>query len=364
MEKYFQFSYTVGYETLWNRTAVGKAAPAGHPAVKSGQKSVGSGTGLKCICKLSVSLVPDIPRKGFTGATPPTHSRTSAQAVQVSEEPIGKVAPEGTPGRRLSNRPMDLKAGSQSDRPRVWGSISPLPRLEALDKPAVELPEARASGLTKGRRRNCPLEALPLAPYKKKPKDLGPIWSSSMSLGFCLFPMLPVPGRPKVRHPSFIIFISGTEFLLSVLSRCPRKGGASSFIFGFAHTISQGWMSVLSSKACSNILRVQWFCCGIGEPSTSGKKSGDSSLVIRDCMFITFPPTHRNSTPQNMFGIRPTGPFPTVHQRIWQSLKECSEIRCGGYGGPKSSSGPVSMPPIYHGYDKLNLSITYAKLNS
>ena len=346
------------HETLWNRAAVGKATPAGHPAVKSGQKSVGSGTGLKCICKLGVSLVSNISREGFRRAAPQAHPWASSQAVQVPEEPIGKVAPEGSPGRRLSDRPMDFEPDSQSDRPGVWGSISPLPRLEASIKLGMELSETRASSIAKERRRDCPLEALPLAPYKKKPKDLGPIWSSSMNPGFCLFLMSLVPGHPRGRPLSFTISISKTEFLPSVVFRCPPKEGAWPFIFGFAHAISQVWMSVLSLKACSNISGGRWFCCGIGEPSTDGKKSSNFFLVIRDCTFITFPPTHRNSTRQNMFGIRLTVPFPTVRQRTWRSLKGCFVIRCGAYGAPKNFSGPVSMLPIYHGYGE-NKSFHY-----
>ena len=350
MENIFQFVYNTIHETLWNRTAVGKAAPAGHPAVKSGQKSVGSSTGLKCIGKLGVSLVPDIPREGFTWTSPPTHSGTSTQAVEASEEPIGKGASEGTPGRRLSDRPMDPNAGSQSDRPRVRGSISSLPRLEAPGKHGMELSETRAPSIAKGRRRNCPLEALPLASYKKKPKDLGPIWFSLMNPDFCLFPTSPVPGRPKARLPFFTIFISKTEFLRSVLSRCRRKKGVWPFIFDFAPAISTVWMSGLSLKACSNTSGVQWFCCGIEEPSTAGRKSNNFFLVIRDCTSITFPLTHRNSIRQNMFGIRLTVPSPTARRRTVRSLKECSEIQCGGYEAPQSSSGPVSMLPIYHGH--------------
>ena len=350
MENMFQFVYNTIHETLWNRTAVGKAAPAGHPAVKSGQKSAGSGTGLKCIGKLSVSLAPHIPRKGFTGTTPPAHSGTSTQVVEVSEEPIGKGAPEGTPGLRLSDRLVDLKAGSQSDRPRIRGSIPSLPRLEAPGKHRLELSETRASSLAKGRRRNCPLEALPLASYKKKPKDLGPIWSSSMNPGSCLFPTSPEPGRRKVRLLSFTIPIGKTECLRSVLSRCLRKKGAWLFIFDSAPAISTVWMFGLSSKACSSISGVRWFCCGIEGPSIAGRKFSNFFSVIRDCTFMNFPLMHRNSIRQNMFGIRPTALSPIVRQRTLPNSKECSEIPCGGYEALKSSFGPVSMPPICHGY--------------
>ena len=171
-----------------------------------------------------------------------------------------------------------------------------------------------------------------------------------MNPDFCLIPTSPTPGRSEVRPLFFTISISKTEFLPSVLSRCPRKEGVWPFFFDFAPAISLGWMSGLSSKACSNISGVQWFCCGIEGPSTGGKKSGDSSLVIPDCMFMTLPPTLQNSTLRNMFGIRPTMPSPTVHRRTLRSSKECSEIRCGGYEAPKSSCGPVSIFPICHGY--------------
>lgn len=338
------------HETLWNRTTVGKAAPAGHPSVKSGQKSVGRGTGLECICKLGVSLVANISREGFRRATPQAHSRAPTKAVEVSEKTIGKGAPEGPPSRRLSDRPVDLEPDSQSDRPGVRGPISSLPRLEAPGKPGMELSETRASSFAKEGRRNCPLEAVPLAPYKKKPKDLGPIWSSSMNPGFCLSPMSLVLGHPKGRPLSFIISISKTEFLPSVVCRCLPEEGVWLFIFGFAHAISLVWMFVLSSKACSSTSGVRWFCCGTEELSTVGRKSSNFFSVIRDCTFMSFPLTRRNSIRQNMFGIRPTVPSPTVHRRILRSSKECSEIPCGGYEAPESSCGPVFMLPIYHGY--------------
>jgi len=112
--------------------------------------------------------------KGSGGLRPKPTPGRPPRLSKSREEPIGKVAPEGSPGRRLSDRPMDLEPDSQSDRPGVWGSISPLPRLEASIKPGMELSETRASSLAKGRRRDCPLEALPLAPYKKNRKTWGP----------------------------------------------------------------------------------------------------------------------------------------------------------------------------------------------
>jgi hypothetical protein len=117
---------------------------------------------------------------------------------------VGKVALEGSPNCRLSNRPMDFKPHRQGDRRRVWGSISPLSYLEASGQPGMELSETRTSSIAEERRRNCPLEAIPMAPYKKRPKDLGPVWSSSMSLASCLSQTFVAPGLLKDKPRSSI----------------------------------------------------------------------------------------------------------------------------------------------------------------
>ncbi len=340
----------MGHETPWNRSAAGKAAPTGHPAVKSGQESVGCGTGSKRFCELSLSLVPDVPNKGLAGTVPPTHSGKTTQTLQVPKEKTGKGALKGTPNRWIPHGSMDLKTGSRGDRATVWHSLSPLPCLETSSKPGLELPETGAPGFAKGRRADRPLEALPLAPYKKTPKGLGPIWSSSMSPAFCSFPTSRAPGHPRARLLSSTISTSRTEFLPSVLWRCLRKEDAWPFISSFAHAISPAWMSGPSSKACSGIFRGLWSCCGIGELSTGVKKSSNGSLNIQDFMWNIFQPTHRNLTRLNMFGIRPIALYPTVRRRTWQSLQGCSETLCGGYEDPKTSFGPVFMLPIYHGH--------------
>jgi hypothetical protein len=68
------------------------------------------------------------------------------------------------------------------------------------------------------------LEALPLALYKKTPKGLGPIWSSSMSPAFCSFPTSRAPGPPRTKPLPSTICISKTEFLPSeCLAVSPKR---------------------------------------------------------------------------------------------------------------------------------------------
>src|SRR5487761_545482 len=331
MENMFRFNYTVRHETPRNRPAVGKTAPAGHATVKGGQKSVGGGPRRKRIGEFGVPLAPDLPGEGCAGA------------------------PEGTPGRRLSDGSMDLTARGQGDRPAVRSSVSPLPRLETSGKPGLELPETGAPRPPTGRESHPTLAAGALAPYKKTPKGLGLIWFFSMKAAFCSFPMSPAPGPRKDKRPSFTISTSRTEFLPSAPLPCPPSEGGWPFISSAAPGISPAWMSELSSKTCSGIFTVQWSCCGIGERSTGGKKSSNSSLTIPDSVSKSFRPMPRNSTPQNISGIKPTAPSPIAHRRTSQTLKEDFETRCGGYGDPKGSFGLVSMLPICHGHGEFPL---------
>ena len=360
MERVNFFCYNMGHETPWIPRGTGKAPPArDRVAERKQDDSVCRSAFGGSIEKLRFPMVPRVPRGRVQGPSFKGDSRTSSEAVSKGEKEISGTTFVRSAGCRVSNRPLDLETDCPNHPKALWHPLSPQSCVARASRDGMELPETRAAGFAEERERDCALEGLSVAPYKKKPKDLGPIWSSSMNPGFCLFLMSLVPGHPRGRPLSFTISISKTEFLPSVVFRCPPKEGAWPFIFGFAHAISQVWMSVLSLKACSNISGGRWFCCGIGEPSTDGKKSSNFFLVIRDCTFITFPPTHRNSTRQNMFGIRLTVPFPTVRQRTWRSLKGCFVIRCGAYGGaPKNFSGPVSMLPIYHGYGE-NKSFHY-----
>ncbi len=355
MENCLWFSYTVGHETPRNRPAVGKAATTGHSTVKGRQKSVGGGPRRKRVCEFGIPLVPDFPREGSAGATTATHSWPSAQALRASETQTGPGASEGTPGRRLSDGSMDLTACGQGDRPAVRSSLSPLPRLETSGEPGLELPETGAPRPGTGRGSHPTLAAGALAPYKKTPKGLGPIWFFSMKAAFCSFPMSPAPGLRKGKRPSFTISASRTEFLPSVLLPCPRKKGGWPFTSSLALGISTAWMSEPSSETCSGIFTVRWSCCGIGERSTGGKKSSNLSLTIPDSMSKSFRPMPRNSTPRNMSGIKPTTLSPTAHRKTSPTLKADSETRCGGHGDPKSSFGLASMLPTCHGHGEFPL---------
>ena len=246
---------------------------------------------------------------------------------------------------------MDLKPGSQSDRPAVRRSISPQPRVETPSKPGVELSEARAASLTKKRGRDCSLEAVPLAPYKKTPTDVGPIWSSLMNRAFCSFRTLLGLGLRKGRRPFFTIFTNKIVFRPSMLWPYRRNGNVWPSTFNFGLGISRAWISTLFSNICFAIFEVPLFYYGTEEPFIGGKRLTNLFLSISASRWNISLRMRRNLIHQNMFGTKRTVRSPIVRPRTWPSSRDSSEIQPEGPENPRSSFGHVSTLLICLGQD-------------
>jgi hypothetical protein len=195
MEHFLFFRYTWGYETPRNPTTTGKAAPTSYPVVESRKTPVGCGPLAWSLQELCLPMVSSLQKEGAPRSSPPTDSRASCQVIQSPEEEACKTAAGWAPGLRLPDRPLDIEEDRTADPQILSHPVSSQPCLAVAFRDRVELPETRAPGFAKGRRRDRLLEALPVAPYKKTPKGLGPIWSFSMSPAFCSFPTSPVPGE-------------------------------------------------------------------------------------------------------------------------------------------------------------------------
>jgi hypothetical protein len=191
-----------------------------------------------------------------------------------------------------------------------------------------------------------------VAPYKKKPKDLGPDWSSSMNLASCSFLTFVAHGLRKDKPRSSITFTSRIGFPPSMPWWYRRSGNAWRSISGFGTGILTVWMFVLSLKSCLNTSGTPWSCCGIGVRSTVVKKLSSFLQSIRGFIENIFRPMLLNLTLQNMSGIRLTAPFPTVCRRVWRSLWQCYGTQNDGSGDHQGSYGLASMHPISHGPDK------------
>ncbi len=351
MEIFCQLKYNRGHETPWEPRAAGKATTTGCPFVKDGQEPASHSTCFECFCKFRVPVASGLPRERGSRTEAPADAGTSPQANPRSKKAACPDAFKWPSGCRLSDRFMDLEPGSESDRPTIRRSISSQPRVEAPRWPGVELSEARAASFTEKRRRDRALEAVSLAPYKKTPTDVGPIWSSSMNRASCSFRTLPAPGPRGDKRPFFTTFTNKIVFRPSMRWPYRRNGGVWLSTFNFGPGISRAWISMHFSSICSALFEALLFYYGTGEPSIDGKRLNSISVNILASRKNISPPMRRNLIHPNMFGTKRTVHSLMVHPRIWQSSRGSSGIQPEGSENPRSSFGLVSMHLICLGHD-------------
>lgn len=93
-----------------------------------------------------------------------------------------------------------------------------------------------------------------MASYKQKPKNLAPIWSSSMKAGSCWFRALPGPGPRAGRRRFCAVPADSPRFRLFPVSASLPKGSGLCFIPSFTATKTSNphwWEGSLPN--CSNI---------------------------------------------------------------------------------------------------------------
>jgi len=209
MEIHPSLVYTMGHETNGNRQAAGEAPPAGSPSAEGGQESAGDRPRRRGLGQFRVPMVSSLPQTWSERAESNTYSRPTAQTISWRTQSSAGTAPGGTHRVGVQNRFVDAEADRPRHLQRIRRSLPPLPRLEALDSAGLELPEARTPGPSARREGHRALETPSVALYKKRRKDLGPIWSSSMRVGSSSSPTWRGPGVPGVARLSSTI-CSGT----------------------------------------------------------------------------------------------------------------------------------------------------------
>jgi hypothetical protein len=360
MELFILFCYNTGHETPWIPRGTGKAPPTRDRITERKQgDSFSRGALGRSVKELCFPMVPGVPGGWIQGPSFKGDSGASSQAVSNREKQISGSPLVRSADCRVSDRPVD----SETDRPNhsqaLWHPVSSQSCVAAASRDAMELPETRASGSAKERERGCALESLPVAPYKKKPKNLGPDWSSSMNPASCSSQTFVVPGPRKDKPRSSITSTSRTEFPPSMPWWYRPNGNAWRSTSGFGSGILTVWMFVLSLKSCLNTSETPWSCCGIGARSTVVKRLSSFLQSIQGFIENIFRPMLLNLTLQNMFGIRLTVPFPTVCRRVSRSLGQCYRTQNGGSGDHQGSYGLASMPPISPGPDKSSFHYLY-----
>ncbi len=343
----------MGHETPWIPRGTGEAPSSGHCLVEERQNKPVCGSPYSgSIKELRFSLVPTVPEGRLQGPSFEDDPRAAPQAFSKPKGKPNEATLVRSTGCRVSDRPLDLETDCPNHSQAPWGPVSPQPCMEDPAGNGMELPETGASGFTKERARNRALEGLPMAPYKKKPKDLGPIWFSWMNRASCSFQTSVAPGLRKGKPRSSIPPTNKTGFPPSMPCRCRRNGNAWRFISDSGGGILTGWMSGLSFKGCSNIPGVPSFCCGIGARSTAARKSNNFSWTIPGFIWNIFRPTPLNLTRPNMSGTKLTAHSLIVYRRTWPNSKHSYKTRYDASGDHQSSFGLASMLPISPGEDR------------
>jgi hypothetical protein len=161
------------HETTWFCQDVGAAAAASRRAAEDRTDDGGSFPSRRMYESLGLSLETGVgPRRG-QGTGGQARARSSEQAFrEPMPATVGLVAERGG-CQRLSQRTVDVGSHRRGDRAGVRGLLSPQSCLATAASTLLELPSPGMAGPAARRGGHRPLEAHPLAAYKKTREDLG-----------------------------------------------------------------------------------------------------------------------------------------------------------------------------------------------
>ena len=359
MENIFKILYTIGYETLWKPKAIGEAPPARHRIAKKEKKSAGSVPEDRMFCKFCFPLVGRISEEGSKSPKTETGAWEATEIEPASKADFDTDSSGRSDELRIFNRPLDSAPGDRSDRRPFWNFISSEPSVEILAGAGVELSEARETGTGTERSSNPTLEALQMAPYKKTPKGLVPIWYFLTKAGSSWFLMLSEHGRPLEKHLYCNVLTIGRRYRPFRLSVFLQNENVSLFMPGFIPIRTLNPPKLPSfSVTCSSTSVAMWYYSGTAVVHTKESWSENLSISIPVCIVTGSLDTLQNSTQMNSSGICLNVNCPTAFPETCGTLnnfcilhsRECSNLR--------NYCGLVFIYQIYHGVNYV--SITYA----
>ncbi len=274
----------------------------------------------------------------------------SADADTATEAPLVAVAGQGAPVRRIYDRPVDPAAHRHADQETFWDTLSSRPCVAGDAGLGLDVSEAGAAGAATRRARHRALEDTRVAADKKKPKDLGPISSSSTKAASSSSLTSARPGRRSDRPRCSDTAIDGIAYPSSPVSPCPHPGGISGCTFVSTRSTSPAWRLSGSCATFSGICVDRWCSCGMAAPSTRASSSKTSCARTHGFTSIGSRPTPRSSTRTSLSGPRPSTLYPMVRHTTSPSLGRSCAVLSTAFAGPSDCCGPASTRPICHGH--------------
>ncbi len=276
---------------------------------------------------------------------------------------VGVVAERGR-CLRLPQRTMDVGSHRRGDCAGVRCILSSQSCMAAASSTLLVLPGSGVAGHAARRGRHRPLEALPLAAYKKRLANLGPIWPSWMKAAFCSSPRAGERGAPRASRRWFTT-ITGTTGSLRwrfLPSARPASGSLSMSLFRTRTSRPRTWGP--SCGACCNIRQARSFFCGTRAKSIRGRPSERCSWTIRACKPNSFPSMLQNSTLSSKYGTISRATRPTVCRKTNMISESAFTPTPTGCAVPRTNCVPSSWPQNYRHHSTGNSRyITFAKRN-
>lgn len=187
------------------------------------------------------------------------------------------------------------------------------------------------------------MEALQVASYKKKPKNLMPTWFSSMKAAFCSFPTCAELGHQKEKHRCITTLIGEVKFPPSVRFLFLPSGSIWPSTCNSMKEMSRVWTLKLSSAICSSIYQVTLFSYGTIPPYIGVSWLRNTYKNIQDFWLKSSLAMRQNLIPLSSFGHKLIMNFLIPPQKMCDNLKPCSLNLLKGCLNHKSFYGPVSM---------------------
>lgn len=344
------------HETTWNpRSARGAASP--RPETPSFRNALSAGRGqdqgITEFCRpMGAGL------SGFRRSRSKTEAglRSSRFFVSRPKAESFKTAASRPPEGRILHGRVDPGPCTPEGRRAFRRTICLDQCLENTGRLRLVLPETGEACPGTGRESHRSMDALSVAAYKKKPKDLVPTWSFLTKAASFFCRTWSGPGLPKVKLPNCVVPVGEERFRLSPPSVFPPEGAGWRFMRGFTVArISNPRRSRGFSSICSSIFEGLSCFFGIPERRTKAGRLKMCSQSIRGFRSAISPDMPRSSTRRNMSGATSSMRWPTAPRRICGILSGLCIRRFRDCANPKSSSGDVFMVPVCPG---LSVSIT------
>ena len=346
------------HETIWNPKTTGAAPPPRPPVAGEWFNGVGCCPKSRLFPQFGNPVEGSVQKRGAGCLETQTCSWPFPQTEFQSEEEINQDSSERSFDLGSFHRSVDPKEGCSGNRKGIRCGVPPQSPLAVPDPSGLELSEAGETCPGKEPIRHRSLEALGMAPYKKKPKSWGPIWSSWMKAVFSWCLMSFAPGHRKDRLPIFLSLAAGQKSRLSRRSLFLRKDERLPFMPSSTVTktsVPPRWRGFLSTLAgiCANLSS----CSGTMADLIREGWSRNSWQNTPVSMSTGFPDTLRSLIRMSLSGINSNGLWPIVFPKTWVISGGSFSLHSKGYGNRRNFFGRAFMLQIYRGH---RLSIVYA----